>query len=529
MRKNLPATQAETALNPTDYLISRTDLKGRIVFANPAFVRISGYSQEELVGAPHNLVRHPDMPEAAFADLWATLQAGKPWRGFVKNRRKDGGFYWVLANVTPVFQNNAVVGYTSVRSMATPAQIARAQRAYTAINEGDTSYTVRAGRILRTGWRRAANLLQLESLRFKVIGLQTLIASAILIGTLWAHIALEAADLHGAAWLVFSRDWLWLTGVGCAGLATMSGVLLARTLIRPLEEAAMLATRLAAGDLTTVVEARSHDELGEVMRAMATMRASLSSIVRDIQDGAASVAHSTLQISAGNHDLSARTEQQAAALEETASSMEELTSMVSQNADHARAASALAEEASTIAADGGQVVQRVVHTMDAIRADSQRVTEIIATIESIAFQTNILALNAAVEAARAGEEGRGFAVVAGEVRSLAQRSAQAAAQSKEIIRASDQSVRDGVDLVHKAGATMTQIVQSVRTVTQLMSEISASSREQSSGIAQINASVSQLDGVTQQNATLVEEAAAATSVLARQSEDLKHAIAVFRA
>lgn len=315
MRKNLPVTQAETALNPTDYLISRTDLKGLIVFANPAFVRISGYAHDELMGAPHNLVRHPDMPEAAFADLWATLQAGKPWRGFVKNRRKDGGFYWVLANVTPVFQNNAVVGYTSVRSMAMPAQIARAQRAYTAINEGDTSYTVRAGRILRTGWRRVVNLFQIDSLRFKVIGLQTLIASAILIGTVWAHIALEAADLHGAAWLVFSRDWLWLTGVGCAGLATMSGVLLARTLIRPLEEAATLATRLAAGDLTTVVEARSSDELGEVMRAMGTMRASLSSIVRDIQDGAASVAHSTQQISAGNHDLSARTEQQAAALE----------------------------------------------------------------------------------------------------------------------------------------------------------------------------------------------------------------------
>ena len=529
MRKNLPVTQAETALAPTDYLISRTDLKGRIVFANPAFVRVSGYSLEELMGAPHNLVRHPDMPEAAFADLWATLQAGKPWRGFVKNRRKDGGFYWVLANVTPVFQGSNVVGYTSVRSMATPSQIARAQRAYAAINEGDTSYTVRAGRILRTGWRRAVNLFQRDSLRFRVIGLQSLIAVAILIGTLWAHIALEAADLHDKTWLVLSRDWLWLTGVGCAGLATMSGVLLARTLIRPLEEAATLATRLAAGDLTTAVEVRSNDELGEGMRAMATMRASLSSIVHDIQDGATNVANSTLQISAGNHDLSARTEQQAAALEETASSMEELTSMVAQNADHAREASALAEQASHIAADGGQVVQRVVQTMDAIRADSQRVTEIIATIESIAFQTNILALNAAVEAARAGEEGRGFAVVAGEVRSLAQRSAQAAAQSKEIIRASDQSVRDGVALVHQAGATMTQIVQSVQTVTQLMSEISASSREQSSGIAQINDSVSQLDGVTQQNATLVEEAAAATSVLARQSEELKHAVAVFRA
>jgi aerotaxis receptor len=529
MRTNLPVTAAETALAPADYLISRTDQKGRIVFANPAFVRISGYTHEELVGAPHNLVRHPDMPEAAFADLWATIQAGKPWRGLVKNRRKDGGFYWVQANVTPVFQDGVITGYTSVRSMATPAQIARAERAYAAIREGDPSYTVREGRILRTGWRRLANLFQVDSLRFKVIGLQSLLAVAILIGTLWAHVALEAADLHNTQWLVLSRDWLWLTGVGCAGLATLSGVLLARTLIGPLEQAAALATRLAAGDLTTTLDARGADEIGDVMRAMGTMRASLSSIVRDIQDGASNVAHSTLQISAGNQDLSSRTEQQAAALEETASSMEELTSMVAQNADHARAASALAEKASTIAEDGGQVVERVVSTMDAIRADSQRVTEIIATIESIAFQTNILALNAAVEAARAGEEGRGFAVVAGEVRSLAQRSAQAAAQSKEIIRASDQSVRDGVALVHQAGATMTQIVGAVQTVTQLMSEISASSREQSSGIAQINESVSQLDGVTQQNATLVEEAAAAAAVLARQSEDLKRAVAVFRA
>ncbi|MGA4071221.1 methyl-accepting chemotaxis protein [Ralstonia nicotianae] len=529
MRNNLPVTDAETTLAPADYLISRTDPAGRIVFANPAFVRISGFTEAELIGAPHNVVRHPDMPEAAFADLWATLRSGQPWRGLVKNRRKDGGFYWVQANVTPVLQDGAIAGYTSVRSMATPAQIARAGRVYAAIRAGDASYAVRSGRILRTGWRRLFNLFRIDSLRLRVIGLQSLIAVAILIGTLWAHLALEAADLRGMPWLVLSRDWLWLTGVGCAGLATLSGLLLARTLIRPLEQAAALATRLAAGDLTSTLEARGNDEIGDVVRAMGTMRASLWSIVRDIQDGAANVAHSTLQISAGNHDLSARTEQQAAALQETASSMEQLTSMVARNADHAREASVLAEQASSVATDGGRIVQRVVDTMGAIRGSSRHVTDIIATIESIAFQTNILALNAAVEAARAGEEGRGFAVVAGEVRSLAQRSAQAAAQTKAIIQASDQSVRDGEALVQQAGATMQQIVASVQTVTQLISEISASSREQSSGIAQINTSVSQLDGVTQQNATLVEEAVAAASVLAGQSEALKRAVAVFRA
>ncbi|WP_197349636.1 PAS domain-containing protein, partial [Ralstonia solanacearum] len=241
MRNNLPVTDTETTLAPSDYLISRTDPAGRIVFANPAFVRISGFTEAELLGAPHNVVRHPDMPEAAFADLWATLRSGLPWRGLVKNRRKDGGFYWVQANVTPVFQDGAIAGYTSVRSMATPAQIARAGRAYAAVRAGDRSYTVRAGRILRTGWRRLFNLFRFDSLRFRVIGLQSLIAVAILIGTLWAHLALEAADLRGTPWLVLSCDWLWLTGVGCAGLATLSGVLLARTLIGPLEQAAALA------------------------------------------------------------------------------------------------------------------------------------------------------------------------------------------------------------------------------------------------------------------------------------------------
>ncbi|WP_042591542.1 PAS domain-containing protein, partial [Ralstonia solanacearum] len=221
MRNNLPVTDTETTLAPSDYLISRTDPAGRIVFANPAFVRISGFTEAELLGAPHNVVRHPDMPEAAFADLWATLRSGRPWRGLVKNRRKDGGFYWVQANVTPVFQDGAIASYTSVRSMATPAQIARAGRAYTAVRAGDRSYTVRAGRILRTGWRRLFNLFRFDSLRFRVIGLQSLIAVAILIGTLWAHLALEAADLRGTPWLVLSRDWLWLTRGGWAGVGTV--------------------------------------------------------------------------------------------------------------------------------------------------------------------------------------------------------------------------------------------------------------------------------------------------------------------
>lgn len=325
------------------------------------------------------------------------------------------------------------------------------------------------------------------------------------------------------------RNVLIAVSVLAVIVAVGGGLWITRMITSPIGTAVGVARTVAEGDLGSRIEVTGNDETRDLLDALHTMNARLIDIVSRVRDSSTSIGTAVGEIASGNLDLSQRTEEQAASLQETAATMEEFTSTVRLNAENAQQASSLAANASEVALRGSDVVGRVVDTMTEIGQRSSKIADITGIIESIAFQTNILALNAAVEAARAGEEGRGFAVVAGEVRSLAQRSAQAAAQSKEIIRASDQSVRDGVDLVHKAGATMTQIVRSVQTVTQLMSEISASSREQSSGIAQINASVSQLDGVTQQNATLVEEAAAATSVLARQSEDLKHAVAVFRA
>ncbi len=341
----------------------------------------------------------------------------------------------------------------------------------------------------------------------------------------------QAKDFAADSDATYHRILVWAIVLVCAGFAVGVGMCwyLLRAISRPLSRAVNVANDIAGGKLENGIVVDTQGEFRELLVALRKMDEQLTETVRGIKVSAESVTVASKEIAAGNIDLSSRTEQQAASLEETASSMTQLTETVKQNAENAAQADALASNASTIAQAGNVAVQAMVGTIDQISTSSGKISEIIATIESIAFQTNILALNAAVEAARAGEEGRGFAVVAGEVRSLAQRSAQAAAQSKEIIRASDQSVRDGVALVHQADATMTQIVQSVQTVTQLMSEISASSREQSSGIAQINDSVSQLDGVTQQNATLVEEAAAATSVLARQSEELKHAVAVFRA
>ena len=293
------------------------------------------------------------------------------------------------------------------------------------------------------------------------------------------------------------------------------------------QDAAKLAARIATGDLTQIVSVRANDS-SSMMAAMNEMQSRLQRTIGEIRQSAESIASATQQIAAGNGDLSQRTEQQAASLQETAASMEELTSTVRQNTENARQGSTLASNASQTATTGGDVVRKVVATMDDISSSSSRVSEIISVIEGIAFQTNILALNAAVEAARAGEEGRGFAVVAGEVRTLAQRSAAAAKEIKALIETSAAHVSTGSTLVHDAGETMNDVVRSVKRVTDIMSEIAAASTEQSTGIEQVNTAVAQMDQVTQQNAALVEQATAAAQAMADQAASLKAAVAMFR-
>ncbi len=310
-------------------------------------------------------------------------------------------------------------------------------------------------------------------------------------------------------------------------MAIVVGVWLIRAISRPLEAAVKIAGGIAAGDLTQRIEVLSNDETGRLMQALKGMNESLGHIVAQVRSGTDTIATASSQIAAGNMDLSSRTEQQASSLEETAASMEELASTVKQNADNARQANSLATCASEVALKGGAVVSEVVDTMASINDSSKKIVNIISVIDGIAFQTNILALNAAVEAARAGEQGRGFAVVAAEVRTLAQRSAAAAKEIKTLIGDSVDKVAAGSKLVFEAGSTMDEVVASVRRVTDIMGEISAASVEQSAGIEQVNQAIAQMDEVTQQNAALVEEAAAAAASLQDQAGNLMQVVGVF--
>ncbi len=342
------------------------------------------------------------------------------------------------------------------------------------------------------------------------------------------HDGSVAAAKTSAEAYVAGRNMMAVAMVVAVLLALIAATYITRSITKPLSEALDVAANVATGNLTVQVHSSSRDEIGQLLQAMKAMQDSLVAVVSKVRSGSESVANASAEIAQGNNDLSARTEQQASALEETAASMEELNSAVKQNADNASQANQLAMNASTVAVQGGEVVGQVVQTMKGINDSSRKIADIISVIDGIAFQTNILALNAAVEAARAGEQGRGFAVVASEVRSLAGRSAEAAKEIKTLIGDSVSRVEQGTALVDRAGSTMTEVVTSIRRVTDIMAEISAASHEQSAGVSQVGEAITQMDQVTQQNAALVEEMAAAASSLKSQAGELVQTVAVFK-
>jgi len=523
MRLNLPVTNTEYPIDDDTLIVSTTDTKGRITYINSTFVEVSGFSEEELIGKAHNIVRHPDVPPEAFEDLWATLKQGLPWTGLVKNRRKNGDFYWINANATPLIENGQITGYLSVRTKASPAAIEQAAPAYQQILEGKAkNLKIEKGQIVRTDFiGKLQSFLKMTTRKRITLAMTTPALFLLAVGGIgWWGLSQTQAPASLSSMIAT------ITAAGIALIAYLAYGMVKNTLT-PLQQAIDIANKLAGGDLTHKFSVNRSDEFGELLKALSQMGVNLRATVLDVQKNAASVRLATGEIASGNLDLSQRTEEQASSLEETASSMEELTATVRQNTDNSINANQIAMTASNITTKGGEMMQEVVTTMSSISESSSKIADIISVIDGIAFQTNILALNAAVEAARAGEQGRGFAVVATEVRNLAQRSATAAKEIKTLIDDSVKKVDQGAALVNETGKTMNEIVMAIKNLTEIMSDITSASKEQNTGIEQVTQAVSQMDEVTQQNAALVEQAAAAAASLEQQAYELVGAISIF--
>ena len=519
MRSNLPVTNLEYVMKDTETIVSKTDMHGNITYINQDFIDISGFSEAELIGAPQNIVRHPDMPTEAFADFWHTLKAGKAWTGIVKNRCKNGDHYWVVANAAPIIENGKIVGYASIRVKPTREQVQAADKAYRALKAGDHSIDIREGRAVS----RASSRFSL----FTGVSIKTLLMMAA------GSMVVMFVGMGLLAWFAQTADNAfyinWLIGLSTLGVpvAALFGILSYRSVVLPLQRARMEIDRMSSGDLTGNIEANGVAELSRMMQSLRVLQINTKLLIGQIKEVTGRVTTGAGEIASGNADLSGRTESQASSLEETASSMEELTGTVKQNAENSRHASQLVTSTTEIALTGGELVGKVITTMGSIKDSSRKIADIIGVIDGIAFQTNILALNAAVEAARAGEQGRGFAVVAAEVRNLAQRSAGAAKEIKTLIGDSVDKVETGRKLVDEAGEAMDDIVTSVQLVADIISGTAAASMEQSSGIDQVNQAIGHMDELTQQNAALVEEAAAASESLQEQAFKLSQLVNSF--
>ena len=520
MRTNLPITQREYAFPAGQALVSTTDLQGRILYCNPAFIEVSGYIREELLGQPHNMIRHPDMPEEAFRDMWQTIESGQPWSGLVKNRRKNGDHYWVMANVTPLLDGDRPVGYMSVRTLPDRQQVSEAETLYARMREaasrGGGGPRLQAGRLAPQGvLARGLDRLQGDG-----------------------HWRTQALCLLGVAggWGGAQLMSLWpgqlaataAAALLAAGVSVGVAALIRRQNQEPLKALLRFANRLAAGDLTGQLPTGQPGLSGRLARALNQLSVNLMAIVGDTRAGVEQLRHTSHDLASGNRNLAERTESQASSLEQTSASMAEITETVRHSADTARDVADVARQAADVTARSTEAVKEVTVTVEAIADASRRIREITQVIDGIALQTNLLALNAAVEAARAGEQGRGFGVVAGEVRQLAQRTSVAAREIKDLIEDAGLKVEAGSEQTRRACGTMEEAQAAVQRMSELVAGISAGASEQLNGISQINEAVSHMDQLTQKNAALVDELSSASETVTGQAQAVTEAVAVFR-
>jgi len=515
--RQMPNADVELVLSDRFSIVSITDLHGNINYANPYFIEVSGFSSQELIGAPQNILRHPDMPAEVFSDLWLTIKSGRTWTGMIKNRTKSGSYYWVLANVTPVYENGEAVGYMSVRTKPSREQVLQACAAYREFRAGNPrKLSIQGGCVV-------SNSLFGKMGRFGL-------AARLRLSLVAAMLAFALLALH-VEWpaLLLATDALALSVAGL-GLLAMLHIAwsLQRQVLRPLLSITRDARILAGGDLTRDIATADQSELGQLQNALRQCNINLRSIIGDVRSNFECINLSTQEIASGHMDLSARTESQAASLEQTAASLDQFTGTVQQSAHNAAKANTLAVEASAVAGKSGDIVRHVLTTMHDISSASKQIDGIIGVIDGIAFQTSILALNAAVEDARAKEQGRGFAEVATEVRALAGRTAVAAKEIRLLIDTSLSKVGSGTALADQAGAAMQQVIASTARVTEIMTAMRGVSHEQCQDLAQVSKAVSQLDKVTQHNAALVVQAAGATGSLSDQTEHLTGALAIFK-
>lgn len=521
MRNNGPVTQREYVLHDGDVLISKTDSQSHILYANQSFIEVSGFDYDELYRSPHNIVRHPDMPEVVFQDMWNDLQAGKYWSGLVKNRRKNGDHYWVRANVVPIREGSKVTGFCSIRIKPSSQEVAHAEEVYRDIREQGGRYEVKHG----VAYSRA--LRRLMPLNFKSMRVKSAFSALVGIG-LFGGLGIAAAATLNQLAPQSSADTVFLGigvlgGLGIGAWQLYSGLRIRRFFYNAND----FALQLAAGNLEADIPTMGKREMDNALGTMDFTRRSLEALIGDLNIRVERVGPAVESISKGNDAMAARLEQQASAVQQTASSAEEISSTVAQSAENATQASNASVGNVNEVDHTSEVIGNLASAMEEITQHADNMAGIVKTIDTIAFQTNILALNASVEAARAGEHGRGFAVVAEEVRKLASQSADAAKQVQGLIDQARKSIHGGQAHAHEATDAMEKIRSASHRMNDLMGEITAATHEQSEGIRQISSAINDIDQSTQSSAANMGTYQEATSQLAEQIRGLSHSAMAF--